>query len=249
MEMTLDDERTLKALKAIILNTTINNYAVERVAFGYEKPGDPAPIDLFLKHIFLGFDYEPHMRKDIPGVYIDEQERICDNQDYVEYVHDLFVLQMERIFFDAPKDRRLESDGEEIPILSRFRDYLFGIKPLFAEVLNVEVEYNAFDVIPTDKAERTKEYCKWLKFVTAILLKPLRSGSQINRYVKDIANAPHYIRRLIEKKGNNFYLKPIDINSYEYIFALFSLMLFSNDENGKLFELKMFEWERQHKPE
>lgn len=243
MEETFDIDKGLKALKTIVLNSQINNYAVERVAFGYEKPGEQAPIDLYLEHIFLGFDYEPQMRKDIPGVYIDEQERISAKQNYSEYVHDLFVYQIESIFFDAPKDIHLERAGEEIPLLPHFRDYLFGIIPLFAEVLNVEVEYNAFDLISTDKVERTKEYCKWLKFVTAILLKPLRSGSQINRYVKDITNAPHYIRRLIEKKGKNFYLKPKNIDSYEYIFALFSLMLFKNDENGKLLELKMRKWE------
>lgn len=247
MEMTLDDEKLLQATKAIILNSFINNYAVERVAFGYEKPGDQAPIDLYLKHLFLGFDYESQMRKDIPGIYIDEQEHISTEQDYSEYVRDLFVMQMEQIFFDAPKDLRLERDGEEIPLLPRFRDFLFGILPLFAEILNIEIEYNVFDIIPTDKEARSKEYSKWFKFVTAILLKPLRSGSQINRYVKDITSAPHYIRRLIEKKGRNFYLKPIDINSYEYIFALFSLMLFKNSENIKIFELKMLEWERRLK--
>lgn len=247
MENFPNDEKLLQAFKAIVLNTTINDYAVERVAFGYEKPGDPAPIDLYLEHLYLGFDYEPQMREEIPGVYIDEMEHIGAEQDRAEYVHDLFVMQMTSIFYDAPKDIRLERDGEEIPILPRFRDYLFGILPLFAEVLNVEVEYSAFDVIPTDKAERTKEYCKWLKFVTAILLNPLRAGSQINRYVKDIFNAPYYVRRLIEKKGSNFYLKPFDINDCEYIFALFSLMNFKNAENCKLLELKMFEWERKHK--
>lgn len=247
MERALDDKKLIQATKALILNTTINNYAAERVAFGFEKPGDIAPVDLYLKHLFLGFVYEPQMRKDIPGVYIDESERISAKQDHAEYVHDLFVMQMERIFTYAPKDLRLERDGEEIPISAYFRDYLFGILPLFAELMNVKVEYNDFDVIPTDKAERAKEYSKWLKFVTAILLEPLMSGSKINRYVKDIANPPYYIGRLIEKKGSNFYLKTADIDSYEYIFALFSLMQFVNDENGKILELKMFEWERRRK--
>lgn len=246
MEKTFD-EKFLQAAKALILNNAINNYAVERVAFGYEKIGDKAPIDLYLKHLFLGFDYEPQMRKDIYGIYIDEQERISAEYDYTEYVHDLFVMQMERIFFNAPKDIRLECDGEEIPLQPRFRDYIFGLLPLFAEVLNVEVERNPFDDISTYNQARVKEYHKWVKFVTAIFLKPLLSGSQINKYVKNFTCAPYYICRLINKNGNKFYLNPIDINSYEYIFALFSLMIFKNEENGKLLELKMQEWERRHR--
>lgn len=249
MEKILDADKIFTAFKSIALNVTINDYAIERVAFGYEKPGDPAPIDLYLKHINFGFDYEPQMRKDIPGFYINEQECISTEQDYAAYVHDLYVMQMESIFVDAPKDVQLKRASEEIPILPRFRDFLFEIEPVFAEVLKVEVEYNVFDLIVSDKEARKNEYSKWLNFVTAILLKPLRAGGRINRYVKDISSAPHYIRRLIEKKGSNFYLKPIDINSYEYSFALFSLMLFKNDENGKLLELKMFEWERQYKAE
>lgn len=247
MEMTLDDEKLLRALKAAILNTFINEYAVERVAFGHEKPGDPAPIDLYLERLKLGFEYEPCMRKDIPGIYIDKQERISAEQDYCGYVHDLFVSQMERIFFGAPKDTRLEGMGADIPLQPRARDYLFGILPLFTEVLKVEVEYNIFESVPTDDGLRTEKYSKLQELVTSMLLDPLKCGSQIDVDVKDFTNAPYYVRRLIDEKGNNFYLKSID--SYEYIFALFSLMQFKDHENGRLLELKMFEWERRHKSE
>lgn len=246
MGIKLDDKRLFQKIKMTILSSRCNEYAVERVAFGYEKPGDKAPIDLYLEHLFLGFDYEPRMRGDIPGVYIDEEECLTAAQDYDEYVHYLFVCQMERMFYFAPKDASIVRDGGVLPIISPFREYLFGLLPLFTEVLNVTVEYNEFDVLPTDKEERLNEYFKWHKFVTAILLEQLESGSQIDQYVKDIINAPHYVSRLIEKKGNNFYLKTADTKSYEYIFALFSLIQFIKDENGKLFELKMFEWERRY---
>ncbi len=246
MENTIDESKILGALHALILNLQINYYAVERVAFGYEKPGDSAPVDLYLEHLHLNID-DVHRRNDIPGVYIDEQECISVEQDYAEYVRDLFVSQTEKIFKDAPKDVRMERDGEELPILPRFREYVFRLLPLFTEILNVEVKYDAFDVIPT--ATASDEYDKWRKFVTAILIKPLRSGSQINRYVKDFTDAPYYVRRLIEKKGKNYYLKPLDMNSYEYAFAAFSLFRFMNAENGKLFELKMREWERRNKSE
>lgn len=249
MERTFDTNNICSAIKALVLNSLVNDYALERVAFGFEKPGDQVPIDLYLNYLRININDGLHKRTDIPGVYIDEQERISTEQDYAEFVRDLFVYQMEGVFMDAPKDVRLERAGEEIPLLPRFREYLLGLLPLFTEVLGVEVEYSPFDIIPIDGVIRVTEYTKWQKFVTSILLKPLRPGSQINRYVKDIANAPHYIRRLIEKKGKNFYLKPVDINSYEYIFALFSLMQFMNDENGKLLELKMLEWERLHKSE
>lgn len=245
MEYTIDESKILGALQALILNLQINYYAVERVAFGYEKPGDQAPIDLYLQDLHLNIN-DVHNRNDVSGVYIDEKECISIEQDYAEYVRDLFVEQTERIFIDAPKDVRMERDGEELPILPRFREYVFGLLPLFTEILNSDVKYDAFDVMPT-ATDRTDKYDKCRKFVTAILIKPLRSGSQINRYVKDFTDAPQYIRRLIEKKGKSYYLKPLDMNSYEYAFALFSLMQFMNGENDKIFELKMREWERMNK--
>lgn len=242
MKKTIETERIIQTLKSLIANSIVNEYAVERVAFGFENPGDKAPIDLYLRDSHLSIN-DFGSRQDIPGVYIDEQECISAEQDYAEYARDLFVMQAERIFSDAPKDVRLERGGEEIPILPRFRKYLFGLLPLFTEILKVEVEHDAFDLIPSER-ENDAEYPLWQKFVTEILLKPIRSGIQINRYVKNISNAPNYIRRLIEKKGRNFYLKPVDIHSYEYAFALFSLMRFVNYGNVRLLELKMLEWER-----
>ncbi len=249
MERHIDTEEFLNATKAIIVNTLVNDYAVERVAFGYEKPGDYVPIELYAEHLNLTRFLTPNNRECISGSFIDEHGRIKTEQNHAEYVRDLFVKQMENIFADAPKDVSFEREGAEIPLLHRFREYLFELLPLFTEILNVEVEYGFFDIIPTDKTAQMTEYPKWQKFVTAILLKPLRSSSQINRYVKDIKNAPYYVRRLIEKKGKNFYLKTADIESYEYIFALFSLMRFMNDENNALFELKLREWGRRKMPD
>lgn len=247
MENSIDESKFQNALRTLIVNSLVNNYAVERVAFGYEKPGDPAPVDLYLEHLHLDINDGLHKRNDVYGIYIDENEHISAEQDYAEYVRDLFVLQIQSVFDEAPKDIRLDRDGEELPFMPRFRDYLFGLLPLFSEILNVEVKYDAFDVIPT--ATAADEYDKWRKFVTAILIKPLRSGSQINRYVKDFTDAPQYIRRLVEKKGKNYYLKPLDMTGYEYAFAAFSLFRFMNTENGKLFELKMREWKSKNKPE
>ena len=162
MEKAIETERIIRSLKALIANSIINEYAVERVAFGFEKPGDKAPIDLYLQDSHLSINDFPS-RQDIPGVYIDGQECISAEQDYAEYVRDLFVMKAERIFSDAPKDVCLERDGEEIPMLPRFRKYLFGLLPLFTEVLNVEVKCDAFDLIVTEK-ESDAEYPLWQKF-------------------------------------------------------------------------------------
>ena len=245
----MDLEKLLPKVKANIVKKSVNNYAVERVVFGHEKPGDKAPIDLYLEH--LDFDNEDWQcnREDIPDVYIDEQERISDEYDYAEYVRALFVYQMEKIFTFSPTDERLEIIKEEIPLQSPYREYVFGQLPLFTEVLNTEVENNSIDFIPTSDKIRAMESAKWDNLVTAILFEPLSSGSKIDKYLKGVKHPLRYIERLIEKRGRHFYLKPVDINSYEYIFALFSLMKFFNNENDKLFELKMFEWERQHKGE
>lgn len=242
----MDKEKYVQSIQAIAVNMLVNNYAVERVAFGYEKPGDKAPIDLYIRHLRTYIQDMPVDCSDIAGVYIDEQERISTEYDYDIYLHDLYVLTMESLFVaDAPKDVELEAKGEEIPFASWLRDYLFGILPLFAEVLQTDVEYNDFDVIPM-LPECKAEYPKWKKFIMARLLEPLKSGSNINEYVKDFIHAPHYVDRLIAKRDDNYFLKPIDINSYEFIFALFSIMQFKNGQNVKLLELKMFEWERRH---
>lgn len=244
MEKTIDKIEIQKAVRAIVLNSLVNNYAVERVAFGYEKLGDAVPIDLYLQDLHLDMIDGLYDHSDVFGIYIDEHGRINTEQNYFEYVRDLFVSQMERIFADAPKDIRLERNGEEIPLLPRFRKYLFGLLPLFTEVLNVEVDYKAFDVM-TMPTERMTDYPKWQKFVTAILLNQLRSGSRIDRYVEDFTDAPLYVSRLIERKGKDFYLAPVNTN-YEFAFALFSLMQFMSDENSRIFRLKMLEWERRY---
>jgi len=244
MEKRIEKQALMSVAKALMVNILVNDYARERVAFGYENLGAPVPLDLYLEHLQLYRSDVRDMRDCTCGTYVDENERINGEKDYSEYVRDLFVSQMEEIFFDAPKNRRLVRECEELPLASRFRNYLFGLLPIFTEILNVKAEYDVFDVIPTDKAIYAAEYPKWQKFVTAILLKPLRAGSRIDRYVKDIHSAPYYIKRLIEKRGNNFYLKNADVESKEYVFALFSLMRFMNGENNKILELKMRESER-----
>lgn len=247
MKKTFDEEKIVNAVKAIAYNALVNNYAIERVAFGYEKVGGKVPVDLYIKDLLITLNDEYKRDDIIPGLYIDKEERISDEFDYSEYVSDLFVCQIERIFGDAPKNEDLAENGEEIPLLPRYRDYLFGLLPLFKEVLNTEVKYDVFNVIPTDKTVGIAEYPKWKKLITDILIKPIKSGSKINRYIENITNAPYYVSRIIEQKGKKFYLKLLDIKSYEYAFALFSLMQFMNEENGKLFELKMREWERNQK--
>ncbi len=84
MENYFYTEKFLNATKVLIVNALVNNYAVERVAFGYEQPGDQAPIDLYLEHLRLDINNTPNGREDIPGIYIDKQERIKTEQDYAE---------------------------------------------------------------------------------------------------------------------------------------------------------------------
>lgn len=232
---------------ALILNILLNNYAAERVAFGFEKPGDKVPADMYLNNLQLQSGDVVLSREYIPGCYIDKQGRISIELDYDEYVREIFVLHMRIILIHASKDIHLKRKFDDIPLRSCYREYVLGILPLFYELMKIDVKYDAFDIIPMNKAVRTVEYPKWKNFVTAILFKHMKAGKQINRYVKDFTNAPHYVSRLIEKKGDNFYLKSIDISSYEYAFALFSLIKFMDDEHVKLLELKMLEWERRHK--
>ena len=75
MEETLDLDEQYKS-KLIIINVLIELYTIERVALGYEKPGDKAPIDLYSKHVGLENYCDDFIRSRIHGHYIDTHECI-----------------------------------------------------------------------------------------------------------------------------------------------------------------------------
>lgn len=49
--------------------------------------------------------------------------------------------------------------------------------------------------------------------------------------------------RLIQKQKGRYFLKNNDTDSIDYKLALFSCFSFYQEENAKLFELKMSRWE------
>lgn len=236
-------------LISLVAYSMVNSYTAERVAFGFEKPGDKAPIDMYLKHLHIDYFDRQNCCTDFSGLYLNEQECIKPEQDYSVFVRDLFVFQMEGLFMYLPKDELLERRGEEIPLPSPFREYLFELLPLFTEVLQTKVSYSPFDVILPNKEARFRGFPKWNKFVTSIYFKKIKPGSRVNRYFKNYPHAPYFVTRLVDKINNYYYLKSVDVNSFEYAFALFSLMSFMTDEHNFVFEMKMHEWERKHKKE
>ena len=88
--MATKDDMLFMALRALVMNLNVNEYAVERVACGYEKPGDKIPLDLYLNNLQINLN-DGYSRDDIPSFNIDENERISTDLDYAGYVCDLLV--------------------------------------------------------------------------------------------------------------------------------------------------------------
>ena len=189
-------------------------------------------IELFLDDLFLN-------GHNIENGYVIER-------DFNDRCFELYRDKIDCIFDKVPIDKSFENDGEDIfHYKFGLYDYIKSIYPLFKEIIETEISPDFFATVPDILDEGTKRiyYTKVIKFVLAIKLKWLRQGSRIDRYVKDLPLISPLIMRLIKKHKGHFYLKNNDMDSLDYKFALFSCFRFFNEENAKIFELKVLRWE------
>lgn len=229
----------VRAFNAISINCLMNNYALENVVLGLIDTSEIIPIEQYANdlHIQNLHQYRQHLE----GYYIDEHERII-NQNRDRLIFNFYLNHIQNIFEKNMEARYENDDSCLLPCNERLRNYLLNAFPIFLQIMNTNVEYDFYDIIPhiTD-AEAYENHLKLTKFITAIKLKGLRRGNSVNRYVKEIQYIPFTVNKLI-KKVHNRYILIKDSESIEYKIALFSIFPFLNDRHNQIFELKIKRW-------
>ena len=163
---------------------------------------------------------------------------------------DLFVSCMNRVFESAPYSKREEKDKSGLRPFLRvgLRDYIMSLYPLFQAVLHTEVKFcfKFYSSFPIDSAEQAKIHEKIAKFLVTVIVRGLRQGSSVDRYLKDLSYIPDKIDRLLKVKNERILLANNDINSLTFKLAILSAIDFMNEDENKLFELKIWKWEEDN---
>ena len=211
--------------------------------FGRIKPYEEVPIKQYLENI--GFRNLDGILNDLFLNGDNIQNGYVTKRDFDERCCELYKDKIDCIFHKAPIDKSYEQNNKDIfHYKYGLYDYLKGIYPLFKEIIKTEVTPDLFTAVPNILDEDTKliYYARVFKFILAIKNKMLRQGRRIDRYIKDLPLISPLIMLLIKKQKEHFYLKNSDINSLDYKLALLSCFQFFNEDNAKLFELKMLKW-------
>lgn len=145
-----------------------------------------------------------------------------------------------------PTIKTFEEDDDIFHYKYGWYKYLKNLYQLFEEIIRTEITPDLFAAIPDILNEDTRHtyYSKLFRFILAIKMNGLRQGRRIDRYIKALPFISPFIMRLIKKQKGHYYLKNNDINSLDYKFALLSCFQFMSEDNTKLFELKMLQWEK-----
>ncbi len=237
----LDQENVTKAW--LLLNSTIllDLYAEENVIFGHIENGEKVLFDRYLSDLGLPLFPCGEMKSRILDkgvIYYGDIEKlyyeVYDNK--VNYIFDGARISKE---FD---DDEIYHYKYDIRILKRV------IRNL-REIMTTEIKPDLYATVPDilDKEELRAYYFKATRFVKAIKLKKLKQCNCVDRYVKDLPFLSPFIMRLLIKRKGRYLLKNNNTDSLDYRLALFSCFRFYNENNAKLFELKMLRWEEPKK--
>lgn len=237
--------RALACLDAVIL---FNLYTNENIIFKRLQPKEPIPFEKYINE--LGLQRLAHYldTDHIDGDYI--RQSCVAELAFDKCCFDYFKDRVEYIFEGTPISKDIEDDENNIEHYKNgLYEYLKNLYPIFAEIIKTDIEPDLFAATPNmlEKAELSIYYAQIMKFVKAIKMKHLRQGSCVDRYVKDMPLLSPFIKRLLKKRKGRFLLANSDTDSLDYKLALFSCFRFYSEENAKLFELKMLQWEENHK--
>lgn len=240
-------EDIAKAFLSIDANILINLYTNENVVFARIKPNIQVPIKQYLENI--GFRNIDNFLDDLflNGHHIENGYVI--EKDFEERCFELYRDRTDSLFTKIPIDKSFEEDDDIYHYKYGWYEYLKNLYPLFEEIIKTEVTPDFFTAVPDllDETESRNYYIAASKFVLAIKTKGLRQGGRIDRYIKKMNFISPLIQRLIKKQKGHFYLKNSDINSLDYKLALLSCFRFMSNDNTKLFELKILQWEKDTK--
>ena len=237
--------RALACLDAVIL---FNLYTNENIIFKKLKPREPIPFEKYIDQLGIRSLARFLDREHIDGYYINNS---CVAEiDFDICCFDYFKDRIEYIFEGAPISKNFDEEENDIEHYKNgLYEYLKGLYPMFGEIIKTDVEPDLFASVPDilDRTALHNYYKQIMKFVKAVKMKHLKQGSCIDRYIKEMPLLSPFIKRLVRKHKGHFVLANSDTNSLDYKLALFSCFRFYNEENAKLFELKMLQWEENCK--
>lgn len=234
-------EEIINAFKAIAVNSLFNCYALENVALSLINPNEHIPIEQYVTDLQIRA-LSPYARKEyVNGIYIDENLKIIGDKD--ELTIDFYSSCINTLFDKIMKRKYAQESFYDLSCSKHYRDYFIESYSLFKDIIDTEIEYDNYDIIPDNlnRHEQSIHVAKMTKFVVAILLNGLQRRKCVDRYLKDIDALPFAVKNLIEKVNNRFILvKPTD--SVEYKIALFYLFPYLTETHRKIFELKAERW-------
>lgn len=237
-------DEMIDTLCALMINVRINSYAAERVAFGYNKPGDEVSVDDYLEELDLPPTALSPERREIAGVFIDESGRISSDFTTEEYMNEVFYTSMGKIFIDAPRDPLMEEIDDELPFYPVLRNYLCKLLSIFKEILQMSPHALEVEAISMNVNVERFEVPKWQHLMCELVLNDVKAGECIDGYISDInvPELPYYIGLLITRRDGHYYLVNADKDDYVFIFALFSAISFCNSKYSDILKRKMDSW-------
>jgi len=224
-------------------NSLINTLANENTVFGRIRSKEKVPIKQYLETLGLKRMIPYIADENLDGANI--QNGCIVEKNFSERCLELYIEKISNLFYKIPIDKSFEEDDGIEHYKYGWYEYLNNLYPMFVEILNTEVQPDLFAAVPDllDLKEKFNYYEAASKFVLAIKTNGLRQGGRIDRYVKNMNFISPLIKRLIIVRKGHYYLKNSNINSLDYKLALLSCFKFMNEDNAKLFELKMLKWE------
>ena len=242
--MDIQDQRILTAFCSLSAHALMNGLALEEVIFGHLHPKEPVPFQKFLKVLSLETLQAFIARKAISGDIITEDGCIIDGSSD-SFLWTFYNEQAEQIFAKA-------SCSHLMAILPAYKrklsEYLKELFPLFCGVMQTEIP----DPIQLDffrEPVDLRSLSDLRDFLSVILLKGLRQGKRVDRYLKSLLPLTGYLRRLIRERNGHFYLENSDIQSLDYRLTLLSCFSFLSPENNHIFALKLHLWETKQEGE
>lgn len=243
---TKDNSELLNNIKETLISVFVaedlNNYAMENAVLGRISAGERVPVDAYAADLRLPAREWNKCFEQIEGKAIDENGnlRLCEGDE--SFRKDFFTFSMCLIFDKAPKNSYEFDDDGLFPFKDGLKKYLLDMMPLFCEITAQPVNYDAYDLLVQDGAAAKNNYAICREFLAAVRIKGLKKGKCVQSYLKKLSAVPYFVDKLLEKKGDKYYLCDDDTSSLGYKLALMSVIPFRNPENAALFELKAKTW-------
>ena len=232
------------AIIGIMTNIRINCYVEENLLLKKISYNEEIPILQYLNELnILQTNYSVNIN-DFDGFMI-YNGRIR-NINFEELCFDFYKSKIELIFRNAPKYQ--DNENDICHYKNGLYEYLKTIYKTFKEIIqiNLPVEIPISDFTPNHITSYENDL-NCASFIATILIKKLKLGKCVDKYLKNMDYIPDYLLRLVHKENNHYILINNNPNSKDYILALFSCFTFSTQQNKLIYHTKLSIWENQIK--